>query len=405
MSILTPEKRKLLEILLGKYERSKTCFGENKVSQRFTCKPDEAFKEYYSDYLDVDVKEQYDVEIDELERCGFICAERKNGDVTTISMVNSMYEEYCALLGKTAVQDILAEQKRVFEKYMDTCQVLDRICSDQLERLCKNKNNTISTEIHELEKILECVVYIVGNTAEVLERELSIEVFSDSKMFEKYKSKVCELLLKYEHSSIAYDSADEKKELHELILSEHNIVKNPSYIYFKGRGGLTFGNGYSIDLDPNVPIAVNSRSISDISHITVLDSKIMTVENLTSFNRLTFSDTFLLYLGGYSNKAKHEFLQLISKCNHGKEWLHFGDIDPDGFYILENLRSKTDIDFQPFCMSVAELKKYKDYTKPLEKNDERKALSLKESCYSDVICFMLENNCKLEQEIISWKEK
>ena len=404
MSILTPEKRKLLEILLSKYERSKTCFGENKVNQKFTCKPDEVYDEYYSDYLDVDVKEQYDAEIDELEREGYIGTVRKNGDVVTISMVNSMYGGYCALLGVTAVHDKLAEQRNVFEKYRDNCTVLDRICTEQLERLAGNKDNSISASIPELEKILECIGYIVGNKAEILERELSIEVFSDSKMFEKYKPKVCDLLIKYGGSTAVSDITDDKKVQRERILAEYSIVKNPTYIYFKGMGRLDFRNGHSINLDPDIPIAVNSCSIADISHITAVDSKIMTVENLTSFNRLEPSGVFLLYLSGYSNKAKHDFLRLINNCNNNKVWLHFGDIDPDGFYILENLRDKTGIDFQPFCMGVTELKKYRSYTKPLEKNDERKALALKESCYAEVISFMLENNCKLEQEIVSWKE-
>ena len=162
--------RKLLELLLGKYERSKTCFGENKVNQRFTCKPNEVYADYYSDYLDVDIKEQYDAQIAELENEGYIIAERKNGDVVLISMVNEMYDRYCSLLGVTAVCDKLAEQRAVFEKYRESCPVLERIYSDQLERLSANKDNAISADIRELEKILECVRYIVGNTSEILER-------------------------------------------------------------------------------------------------------------------------------------------------------------------------------------------------------------------------------------------
>ena len=394
--------RKLLELLLGKYERSKTCFGENKVNQRFTCKPDEVYADYYSDYLDVDIKEQYDAQITELENAGYIRAERKNGDVVSITMVNEMYDRYCSLLGVTAVCDKLAEQKAVFEKYRESCSVLERICSDQLERLSANKDNTISADIRELEKILECVRYIVGNTSEILERELSIEAFADSKMFEKYKPKICSLLLKYESDICGDDDAKEVQR--EQVLAYHNIVKNPTYIYFKGRGKISFGSGYAIELTPAVPIAINSQSISEISGITVEDSKVMTVENLTSFNRMESADVFLLYLSGYSNTAKNEFLKMLRTCNQNKDWLHFGDIDPDGFYILENLRSKTGIDFQPFCMGVEELKKYMSCTKPLERNDVRKAESLKKSRYADVVRFMLDNNCKLEQEIISWKE-
>ena len=131
----------------------------------------------------------------------------------------------------------------------------------------------------------------------------------------------------------------------------------------------------------------------------------MTVENLTSFNRIKSADTFFIFLSGYHNSAKQIFLKKLHDQNPKKSYLHFGDIDPDGFFILENLRSKTGIDFTPYKMGTAELEKYRAFTKPLEKNDITKANSLIESGrYSDIMNYMLEHNCKLEQEIVSWKE-
>lgn len=137
----------------------------------------------------------------------------------------------------------------------------------------------------------------------------------------------------------------------------------------------------------------------------IFDSKIMTVENLTSFNRIKDSDTFFIFLSGYHNSAKQEFLKKIFSQNANKEFYHFGDIDPDGFFILENLRSKTKIDFKSYKMGITELEKYSDFTKPLEKNDIVKAGSLiKKSAYTEILNWMLSHNQKLEQEIISWKE-
>ena len=75
----------------------------------------------------------------------------------------------------------------------------------------------------------------------------------------------------------------------------------------------------------------------------------------------------------------------------------------DGYYILKNLLEKTGIQFNPLFMSVKELQRYKKYCKQLEKNDIVKAESLiKMHFFDKVMDFMLENNCKLEQEIISW---
>ena len=68
-----------------------------------------------------------------------------------------------------------------------------------------------------------------------------------------------------------------------------------------------------------------------------------------------------------------------------------------------DLLEKTGIQFNPLFMSVKELQRYKKYCKQLEKNDIIKAESLiKMHFFDKVMDFMLENNCKLEQEIISW---
>lgn len=54
-------------------------------------------------------------------------------------------------------------------------------------------------------------------------------------------------------------------------------------------------------------------------------------------------------------------------------------------------------------MDAACLKKYDSYTKPLNKNDVRKAESLLEQGkYPEVMGYMLDKNKKLEQEIVSW---
>lgn len=96
---------------------------------------------------------------------------------------------------------------------------------------------------------------------------------------------------------------------------------------------------------------------------------------------------------------------MIYEHNKDKYYYHFGDIDPDGFFILENLKEKTSIPFKSYKMSVQELEQYSSYIKPLEQNDITKANSLSsKGLYLDEMNHMLKNNCKLEQEIISWLE-
>lgn len=80
-------------------------------------------------------------------------------------------------------------------------------------------------------------------------------------------------------------------------------------------------------------------------------------------------DTFLVFLSGYHNSAKQNLMRKIYEENIGLRWMHFGDIDPDGFYILEHLRRGTGIDFEPVYMSKNELEKYKEFGKLLTEND------------------------------------
>lgn len=254
-----------------------------------------------------------------------------------------------------------------------------------------------------MDKLLKCVDFILQNNSEILERELSIELFGDSKYFEKeLKTKVCSLPENFGTANARDLAEDEKSIKREKLLSQYLIVKNPTY--FKGNGLITFCDGQRIELSYRRPIALRSDSVADISSVTTPCGTVMTVENLTSFNRINSDELFCLFLSGYNNSCKTDFLKRIYHSNPHKQWLHFGDIDPDGFYILHNLRIKTEIEFQPYLMSSAEPDKYKRYCRELEPNDIAKAKSLVENhIFSDIAQYMLDNNCKLEQEIISWK--
>ena len=192
----------------------------------------------------------------------------------------------------------------------------------------------------------------------ILERELSISVLADSKKWEKfYRSKVLRILRKSVYFDALIENCTDEKEENKVILEELNVYANPSYVYFKGNGKITFQNGNEISITPEIPLALSSACIKEITDFEITDTKIMTVENLTSFNRIKETGTFYIFLSGYHNSAKQNFIKKIHNQNPEKEYLHFGDIDPDGFYILQNLRTKTNINFKPYKMGIARLEK------------------------------------------------
>ena len=98
--------------------------------------------------------------------------------------------------------------------------------------------------------------------------------------------------------------------------------------------------------------------------------------------------------------------------NPKKEYRHFGDIDAGGFYILEHLKRKTGIPFLSLYMDTKILQTYRESTMPLTTSDRKRLHALYDELqekiadgtatedYGDTLAFMLEKDCKLEQEVV-----
>ena len=311
------------------------------------------------------------------------------------------------------VRDILGVKERkiqqqeeldFYRSFLSKNSIVVDFCNMQINRIESDKKAAYPLE--ESANIINLLDYILSDHPEILERELSIEVLHDSKLWEKsYRTKVCKILHESGRFNETVDGLENTKEIYDTILENLNVYKNPSYIYFKGIAKIKFADGRILDVMQNKALALPSTEVCDIDEIDILNKTVMTIENLTSFNRVRGTDVFFLYLSGYHNSVKQVLLKKIFDQNQSKNILyyHFGDIDPDGFYILDNLRKKTGINFKPYCMDVENLKKYQDYAKSFEFNDTKKAESLiAAGKYFDIATYMLNNKVKLEQEIISW---
>ena len=214
-------------------------------------------------------------------------------------------------------------------------------------------------------------------------------MFRDSKTFEQISSKVTSLL---------FDYGDFPER--ESILESLNIVKNPTYVNFKGQGVVTI-NGQTIDFSKlDGDIAISSPLIDSIEDVKVTGKGVMTIENLTSFNTFDDKSFFVIYLGGFHNTTRRNFIKLIHKNNPDTSFYHFGDIDAGGFYVLSHLRRMTNILFIPYKMDKHTLIKYAEFTKKLTQNDKERLKRINEPDFKETIEYMLENNCKLEQEAV-----
>ena len=403
-------QKKILELLLKKYESSKTYDGQNEVTQSFSILPEKVFPDYNNDFTDIDKIKDFENDIEILQINSLVVISKKQDRVSKITAISSdeNWNKIRIILGvkdkNTRLKEEIAFYSSVSEK-TSSHKIIKDFCKTQIERLQGGKLAEYSLE--DANNIIALLSFILQNKNEILERELSISVLANSKSWEsKYKTKILRILKKSGYFDSLIENCADEKEVNKVILEECNIFANPSYVYFKGNGTIFFENGTVTKTCSEIPFAISSASIEKITSFEITDSKIMTVENLTSFNRINNSDTFYIFLSGYHNSAKQNFLKKIYSQNAEKEYFHFGDIDPDGFYILENLRSKTSIAFKPYKMGISELEKYSDYTKTLEENDILKAKALiDKGHHKEIMEYMLKHNQKLEQEIISWKRQ
>lgn len=395
-------QKKILTLLLEKYEKSKTYIGENRVKQSFSVKPGKLFPEYESDFTDMAQIIDFEQQITELEQMELVTVKLGSRGISAIFANTEKWDDYYKILNRTDKKSMQAMLFDVYKKY-ESCNLLSAFGKEQCQRVQNNK--TAKFDIERAENILNLCLFLEKNQKDILERELSIAVLNDSKLWEKkYRTPVCKLLYKYGNYGELLQCVEDKRERETIILEEFYVFSNPDYVYLKGNAVLHYEDGREIRFYSDIPQAIPNEVLRCDMSIEVIDKTIMTVENLTSFNRLNLKDTLLVFLSGYHNRTKQKLLTSIAVSNPNLSWFHFGDIDPDGLYIAENLKSKTQIPFQLYKMGINELRQYKEYTKPLEDNDRKKAESLLNLAeYVEMVKYMLENNCKLEQEIISWK--
>lgn len=401
--ILTANQMKALNGLLDKYESSKTYQGTNHVTQSFAVDPTAVWAEYTSDFADVEQIRDFEADMDYLGENGLLTIKRKSGEIKKLIICNERIPECYDILHRKPKNDAVQEQMDFYRNWSEKGNpVIAFYCQEQMERLSSGKKAECSVDVAD--PLLCLLNYLYDNQEELLERELSMIVLSDSKIFEKkYRTKICKLLCKYVDFEDKLEGIDNEREREKVILEEFNIYANPSYVYLKGMVSIRLRNGERLEIG-KFPLALSSEFISEITSITVKSRKIVTVENLTSFHRVNGMEDTYIYLAGYHNTEKQSLLKRIAEENPDKDWFHFGDIDPDGFYILEHLKKGTGIDILPLFMEREQLESYRNYCKPLNQNDLVKAGNLIEKgCYTDTLQYMLEHNCKLEQEIVSFQ--
>lgn len=404
-------QKKLLGLMLDAYERTGTYRRETERNQYIRVPVEKIFPDYDSDNVSLAEVRAFEQSMRDLEkispvRIRYRDKRLRNEFLDLFVPASGVEPELYRLAERKPRREIHAGQTVVYEKYRGRAQILDDFIDGQTALLREDKNAWFEPSVAE--DVMRTLDFILHNSENILYREISIVLFGDTKYIEKHSilSKTVRILKQYGRFDFGEADFESPKEHAAAILAEYAVYENPTYVNFNGNGEVFFRNGTILKLKAGVPVAVRSDRLSDIMEIRVYADTVLTIENLTSYNRVQ-TGAFQLYLAGYHNHARQEFLKQIYRQNPEiSRWLHFGDLDPDGFDILENLRNKTGIDFHSCGMNPDYLKKYQKYTKKLNRNDRTKAENLlRAGKYTETLSYMLEHDEKLEQEIISLKEK
>ena len=398
MDKLTAAQKRCITIIIERLEK-----GDAVKSIRL--RPSDILPTYESAFCDVEEKERLETDLAELERAGLIRITKKANGIKTIIGERGYAENYYALLNTEAL-----EKRR--KRALDHLEAICGSCKAAKEYLEEEKRKAKNPESVDLERIRDHVTildFLYMDHEDILERELSQRLFNYTKKIEKmYRTSVSRIIIRHdpEFSDLA-DTDMSDDELNILIWGAFGVYRLPNYIYIQGNGEIELLDGRTRPIYPEFPSSISSKEIPFIKAVRLHGADtLMTVENLAAFDRMPCEGRVKVFLGGYHNHNKQAFLKLIAETNSGiKNWMHSGDLDPDGFMILTALRKGTGLPFMPFMMDAGILEKYMRFGIPLKSNGRKKAeklLLVPE--FAKTADLMLRSGKILEQEIVVYAE-
>lgn len=395
-------EKEILNKLVNAYRSSKKDTGENVNNRRTQIKPEKVYRGYHDN--DGDYKKISDINksVKALEEKGYVSysTERFGTGVQVIYLIDeklSEIERYLSVkYGIVSKGDKLKILEQIISRYDRASAVCAYKCQELKEYLV---NRHIPNNLDELNDILKAIAFIDNNDQTLYIREVSVQVYGDSKYFEENTiDAVCTLLRKFNNAQ------NSSGEIHDEILNRYHIFREPQKISIKGNALIQI-NGTEVDISGfENGIEFISDELYQIDMVNIRAQSFMTIENRTSYLRYKADDKVILYLGGYADRYQRDLIKLIYRFNPYITYLHFGDIDAGGFRIHHNLCKITDVKFEMFSMSENELAnpEFSSCLHKLTENDINALQKLNEIPeYHDVTAYMLENKVKLEQEIVS----
>lgn len=350
----------------------------------------------YPEYKDPlsDAHNGIETAINHLLSWGFVqCSKNQQGYFTKIELLESALPKIYYFLNRMPKTELWEKQKHLLARYGIQSETLTgRFCSSMQERIAQRKDVEygLAKDMVLLEDVLAALANIERLTEETYIRNFSEMVFHDSKRLQSILNPVIRILLDYG------DGVGQK----ETVLAQYNLISNPGYVYIKGDWQI-WCHGQCISTDMfRGGIAISSDALDEIEQIHVPSGRIISVENLTTYHDTKESQGAIIYLGGFLNTVRTNLLKKVYVFEPDARYFHKGDLDPYGFLILENLKEKTGIPFMPMEMDLNTLRQCHraGHFRPLDEADRKAITAPALAEYQPILQYMLQYNCKIEQE-------
>ena len=170
----TERQKKIISMLLDKYENSLTYTGENQVHQTFWVRPEKVYPKYNDNFEAQEKVIIFEKELKELEGFDLISLTWKNNVVTKITATYENISSFYGIIGRREKKAILNDEEQFYKSVIGKNKLIDEFASDQLKRLSAGKKPTF--KLAEASDIVQLLDFILKNDTELLERELSIAV-------------------------------------------------------------------------------------------------------------------------------------------------------------------------------------------------------------------------------------
>lgn len=382
-------EEQILSWLIDSYEKKEP---DKSSSRKTSIDIAKRFPEY-RDTLS-DAQGHIEEAIHHLQSWGYVaCSKNLQGYYTKITLMELAVPQIYRFLHRIPKAEIWEMQGKLLGETVARSEgVTSKFCAAMLERISQRKDIEygLAKDMKLLEDVLLAMENIERLSEETYIRNFSEMVFHDSKRLQSILTPISRILLDYG------DGVSQE----ENVLAQYNLISNPSYVYIKGDWQIWCQEQcVSVNIF-NGGIAISSDALDEIERIAVPCGTIISVENLTTYHDTKENQGAIIYLGGFLNTVRANLLKKLYVFEPGARYYHKGDLDPYGFLILENLKKKTGIPFQPLEMDLYTLRRCHQtgHFRPLDDTDRKTINSPDLIEYRPILQYMADNNCKIEQE-------